>query len=146
MLLRSIVCSALLTASGTVALAEAPRSPTPQSERNVFKVTTFAEGVEHGWGLVQLPDGRMLVSEREGRVRYIDRDGKLSAPLSGLPQIRANGQGGLLDLELSPQFAQDRLVYFAFSEPGEGNTAGTSRRVQPADRRYLGYAGQHLRR
>jgi glucose/arabinose dehydrogenase len=122
---RSIALACSLIASAAVS-AEAPRSPTPASETGVFKVTTVAEGLEHGWGLVQLPDGRMLVSERPGRVRYIDKNGKLSGPLAGLPPVFANGQGGLLDLELSPRFAQDRLVYFSFSEPGEDGTAGTA--------------------
>jgi glucose/arabinose dehydrogenase len=117
------VCSLIATTSFA---KEAPRSPTPASETGVFKVTTIAEGLEHGWGLVQLPDGRMLVSERSGRLRYVGKDGTLSAPLSGLPAIWANGQGGLLDLELSPGFKQDHLLYFSFAEPGEGNTAGTA--------------------
>ena len=122
---HSIAFLALLLVA-TAAAAEAPRSPTPTSETGVFKVTTFAEGLEHGWGLVQLPDGRMLVSERPGRVRYIDKNGKLSPALTGLPKVWANGQGGLLDLELSPQFDQDHLVYFSFSEPGDAGSAGTA--------------------
>jgi glucose/arabinose dehydrogenase len=105
--------------------AEAPRSPTPSSQPNVFHVTTIAEGIEHGWGLALLPDGRMLVSERAGRLRIVGRDGKLSAPLGGLPKIAAGGQGGLLDITLSPEFERDRFVFFSFSEPGEGG-AGTA--------------------
>jgi glucose/arabinose dehydrogenase len=75
--------------------------------------------------LAFLPDGRMLVTERAGRLRLVGRDGALSEPLAGVPQVRTGGQGGLLDVALSPAFAQDRLVYPAFSEPGSGG-AGTA--------------------
>lgn len=105
--------------------ADAPHSPTPPSVRGAFRVTTVASGLVHGWSLEFLPDGRMLVSERPGRLRIVGHDGALSKPLGGLPPIAARGQGGLLDLALSPQFAGDSLVYFTFSEPGEGG-AGTA--------------------
>jgi glucose/arabinose dehydrogenase len=84
-----------------------------------------AEGLEHPWGLALLPDGSMLVTERPGRLRRVTADGAISAPLSGVPPVFARGQGGLLDLALSPDFARDRMVYFSFSEPGEGG-AGTA--------------------
>jgi glucose/arabinose dehydrogenase len=67
----------------------------------------------------------MLVTERPGRLRVIERDGRPSEPLTGVPQVFAQGQGGLLDIALSPGFAQDRLVYLSFAEPGEGG-AGTA--------------------
>jgi glucose/arabinose dehydrogenase len=108
------------------AAADAPRSPTPASQRNVFEVRTVATGIENGWGLELLPDGRMLVTERRGRMRFIGADGKLSAPLRGLPAIAAGGQGGLLDVTLSPDFANDGLVYFSFAEAGYGGTTGTA--------------------
>jgi len=72
-----------------------------------------------------LPDGRFLVTERPGRLRIVDRDGRLSAPLTGVPEVNARGQGGLLDVALSPAFAQDRLVYLSFAERGSGG-AGTA--------------------
>ena len=84
-----------------------------------------AQGLDHPWGLAFLPDGRMLVTERPGRLRSVGRSGELSDPLAGVPEVRAGGQGGLLDVALSPSFAQDRLVYLTFSEPGEGG-AGTA--------------------
>lgn len=118
-----IVVAVLLTQQP--AAADAPRSPTPPFEKGVFRVTTFAEGLQYGWGLEMLPDGRMLVTERAGRMRIIDKDGKLSGALSGLPQIAVMGQGGLLDVALSPSFAKDQLVYFSFAEAGEGG-AGTA--------------------
>ena len=100
--------------------ADAPRSPTPASQRNVFDVSTVANGIEHGWGFAFLPDNRILVTERPGRMRIVGTDGKLSAPLQGLPPIAVVGQGGLLDVTLSPDFANDRLVYFSFAEAGDG--------------------------
>jgi len=68
----------------------------------------------------------MLVSERRGRLRRIGADGRVSAPLAGVPAVFAQGQGGLLDLALSPDFASDRRLYFSYAEPGEGGTAGTA--------------------
>jgi glucose/arabinose dehydrogenase len=64
----------------------------------------------------------MLITERGGRLRLIDESGKVSAPLKGVPKVAAGGQGGLLDLTLSPTFAEDSLVYLSFSEPGEGGS------------------------
>jgi glucose/arabinose dehydrogenase len=92
------------------AAADAPRSPTPASQRDVFEVSTVAKGVQHGWGFAFLPDQRVLVTERAGRMRIVGTDGKLSAPLQGLPPIAVAGQGGLLDVTLSPEFANDGLV------------------------------------
>ncbi|HEY7254521.1 MAG TPA: PQQ-dependent sugar dehydrogenase [Methylomirabilota bacterium] len=104
---------------------EAPRSPTPAPAKLAVKVTDVVRGLEHPWGLAVLPDGRMLVTERPGRLRIAAPDGTLSEPLTGLPPVYARGQGGLLDVALSPGFAQDRLVYLSFSEPGDGG-AGTA--------------------
>ncbi|HZA57364.1 MAG TPA: PQQ-dependent sugar dehydrogenase, partial [Candidatus Udaeobacter sp.] len=72
-----------------------------------------------------LPDGGMLVTERPGRLRRVERDGRLSEPLAGVPKVFARGQGGLLDVALSPAFTKDRLIYLSFAESGEGG-AGTA--------------------
>jgi glucose/arabinose dehydrogenase len=104
---------------------EAPRSPTPKPVKLAAKVTDVAVGLEHPWGVELLPDGRFLVTERPGRLRIVGRDGRLSAPLPGVPEVNARGQGGLLDVALSPGFAQDRLVYLSFAERGAGG-AGTA--------------------
>jgi glucose/arabinose dehydrogenase len=88
-----------------------------------FKPFVVARGLEHPWGLAILPDGRMLVTERPGRMRVVERDGKLGAPLEGLPPVVASGQGGLLDVALHPQFADNRLVYWTFAEAGDGGAA-----------------------
>ena len=125
---RGAGLAGVLTALALVAVAdaqEAPRSPTPSSVKLAARVTDVARGLEHPWGLAFLPDGRLLVTERPGRLRLVDRDGRLSAPLTGVPAVYARGQGGLLDVALSPGFAQDRLVYLSFSEPGDGG-AGTA--------------------
>ena len=89
------------------------------------RIVDVARGLEHPWGLAFLPDGRMLVTERPGRLRIVDGSGQVSAPLVGVPEVQAGGQGGLLDVALGPTFDQDRLVYLSFSEPGEGG-AGTA--------------------
>jgi len=104
---------------------EAPRSPTPAPIKLAATVTEIATKLERPWGVALLPDGRFLVTERPGRMRLVSAGGKLSAPLAGVPEVYAQGQGGLLDVVLGPHFAQDRLVYFSFSEPGPGG-AGTA--------------------
>jgi glucose/arabinose dehydrogenase len=104
---------------------EAPRSPTPKPVKLAAKVTDIAKGLDHPWGVELLPDGRFLVTERPGRLRIVARDGQLSEPLTGVPAVNARGQGGLLDVALSPGFAQDRLVYLSLAERG-ADGAGTA--------------------
>ena len=105
----------------------APRSPTPASIPGVVRAETVAEGLEHPWALAFLPDGRILVTERPGRLRIVGTDGRLSAPLAGVPAVHAVGQGGLLDVALDPKFAENRTVYLSYSEPGrESGTASTA--------------------
>ncbi|HEY7559373.1 MAG TPA: PQQ-dependent sugar dehydrogenase [Candidatus Binatia bacterium] len=108
------------------AYAQAPRSPTPAPLSGVVQVETVARGLEHPWALEFLPDGHILVTERAGRLRIVTRDGRLSKALDGVPRIFARGQGGLLDIALDPRFAENRLVYLSYAEPGESNTAGTA--------------------
>ncbi len=88
-----------------------------------LKPVVVAKGLDYPWGLAFLPDGRMLVTERAGRMRIVERDGTLNAPLAGLPPVVAAGQGGLLDVVLHPQFASNQLVYWSFSESGDGGAA-----------------------
>ncbi|MGH7518098.1 MAG: PQQ-dependent sugar dehydrogenase [Gemmatimonadales bacterium] len=103
----------------------APRSPTPSATDGALRVETVAGGLEHPWALAFLPDGRILVTERPGRLRIVEPGGKLSEPLAGVPKVWAEGQGGLLDVAIDPQFAENRLVYLSFAEPGDGG-AGTA--------------------
>jgi len=97
-----------------------------ESEEARFHVRTIADGLEHPWGIAFLPDGGALVTERAGRLRHLSPDGEVSEPLSGVPEVDARGQGGLLDVALDPAFAENRLVYLSFSEPGEGGTNSTA--------------------
>ena len=132
-LLRIAYClkMALVLIAGAIAgvpsavQAQAPRSQTPASIKGVVDNQTIAKGLEHPWSLAFLPDKRMLVTERPGRLRLVDPDGRVSEPLAGVPQVYASGQGGLLDVALSPTFDKDRLVYLSFAESGEGG-AGTA--------------------
>jgi len=124
---RSPLLAVSLILSSTVALAPAFAAPGDIVGRvgAIAQVRTVAEGLAHPWGLAFLPDGRMLVTERPGRLRIVEKDGRVSAPLDGVPEVFARGQGGLLDVALDPKFAENRLVYLSYSEPGDGG-AGTS--------------------
>ncbi len=122
---RAMALVALLSIHALPASGQAPRSPTPDAKPFPGSVTVIARGLEQPWGLALLPDGGMLVTEQAGQLRRIGADGKVSAPLAGVPEVFARGQGGLLDVALGPDFARDRLVYLSFSEPGEGG-AGTA--------------------
>jgi glucose/arabinose dehydrogenase len=122
---RAATVLAALALMAQLAVAqEAPRSPTPAAVKLAARVTDVARGLEHPWGLAFLPDSRLLVTERPGRLRLVT-NGQLSEPLAGVPAVYGRGQGGLLDVALGPGFAQDRLVYLSFSEPGEDG-AGTA--------------------
>jgi glucose/arabinose dehydrogenase len=114
--------SALLV---TAAFAQAPRSPTPPSNTSGVRVETVVRGLVHPWALAFMPDGRLLVTERPGRLRVVTRNGRVSAPLEAVPAVYARGQGGLLDVALDPNFGKNRLIYLSFAEPGEGG-AGTA--------------------
>ena len=85
---------------------------------------TVATGLQNPWAVAFLPDGRFLVTERPGRMRVIDANGKLLPPVTGLPSVAAGGQGGLLDLLLDADFAANRTLFFCFSEPGSGGPSG----------------------
>ncbi|WP_107851943.1 PQQ-dependent sugar dehydrogenase [Oceanimonas marisflavi] len=89
-----------------------------------YRVQTLARGLHHPWGMAELPDGSLLISERRGRLLRLTPDGE-RRQVSGLPPIAASGQGGLLDLALHPGFEHSRLLYFSFSQPGTGG-AGTA--------------------
>jgi aldose sugar dehydrogenase len=96
-----------------------------QSQAGSLSVVTVADGLEQPWGLAFLPDGRMLVTEKAGRLRLVEADGSLSEPLAGVPEVYDHGQGGLLDVALDPDFAASQLVYLSFAEPG-GAGGGTA--------------------
>jgi glucose/arabinose dehydrogenase len=112
----------------------AQRSPTPQAVPGPFQVETVARGLEHPWALAFLPDRRILVTERPGRLRIVDAAGKLSAPLTGVPEVWANGQGGLLDVAVDPKFAENRLIYLSYSEAGDGGAGTAAARARLGER------------
>jgi glucose/arabinose dehydrogenase len=96
-----------------------------RTEKLTVTLQEFATGLERPWSLAFLPDGRMLVTERAGRLRLVGADGSVSAPIDGVPGVHAVGQGGLLDVAPSPAFASDRTVFLSYAEPTErgGRTA-----------------------
>ena len=85
-----------------------------------FRVADFATGLDHPWGGAFLPDGRLLVTERPGRLRVVGRDGAVSPPLAGAPAVEARGQGGLLDIALAPDFTTTREIYLCHSALVQG--------------------------
>ena len=98
--------------------AGAAHAQTYRSQEHRFTVTRVLGGLSHPWALAFLPDGRMLITEREGRLR-IAQDGKLEPqPVAGLQQVTPHGQGGLMDVALHPKFAQNGLVYWSFAAKG----------------------------
>ena len=120
--MRAIVLFLLVLAAAIPAPAQ-DRIVDTQAGR--LQVRTIASGFDHPWGIAELPDGRLLVTEREGRLRLIGTDGKVSDPVAGVPKVYASGQGGLLDITLAPDFAQSGMVFFSYAEEGQGG-AGTA--------------------
>ena len=96
------------------------------------RTVAVAHGLVNPWGLAFLPEGRMLVTERPGRMRIVSADGKLGPPLPGLPHVVAEGQGGLLDVVIDPRFAANRFVYWSYSEAGDGAESGNGTAVARA--------------
>jgi glucose/arabinose dehydrogenase len=112
---------ASLVAATAMLVAASAAAQVVKTEDESFRVVTVVERLDHPWGLAFLPDGRMLVTERAGRLRVVGRDGKLAPqPVAGLPKIEEFGQGGLLDVVLHPRFAENGLVYLSFAERGDG--------------------------
>jgi glucose/arabinose dehydrogenase len=99
-----------------------------------LRPVTVTSGLEHPWGLAFLPEGQMLVTERPGRLRLVSKDGRLGEPIAGVPEVDARRQGGLLDVVLDPKFADNRLIYLSYSEPGadDKGRAGNSTAVARA--------------
>ena len=123
-LARNPVVPVLVAAAIGAALALFPpdgQGQTIKTQEYAVRVVKMVEGLEYPWGLAFLPDGSMLVTERPGRLRVVGKDGKLAPQaVSGLPQIAAHGQGGLLDVALHPHFAQNGLVYLSYAARGDG--------------------------
>ena len=120
--------TAVLPASAPPALAQQGGNPVlpGATQAEQVQVTTFARGLTHPWGMAFLPDGRLLVTERPGRLRVVSPDGQASAPVQGVPAVFAEGQGGLLDVALDPDFTGSRRIYLSFAEAGPNGTASTA--------------------
>jgi glucose/arabinose dehydrogenase len=122
--LRAALAGLALGMAGS-AFAQASAAP--------LRTTLIAQGLEAPWAVAFLPDferdGRMLVTEKPGRLRVVSRDGSVSAPVRGLPSVVARGQGGLLDVAVHPDFARNRLVYWSYSEAAPSGQAGNSTAV-----------------
>jgi len=118
-MLKLLVVIVLAAALGACRQAAATR------EHSV-RVVTQTRGLEHPWGLVFLPDGRQLVTERPGRMRIVNRDGTLDpAPIAGLPRVDAQSQGGLLDVALHPQYASNGWIYWTYAQKDADGRNGT---------------------
>ena len=117
----------LLTLMCLIAIVIAPaHAQTVQSDKHAFRVVTLVRGLQNPWSMAFLPDGRMLVTEREGRLRIVSKDFKLDPkPVEGLPEIAATGQGGLFDVAIHPQYAQNGWIYWAYNAPGPGGWGTT---------------------
>jgi glucose/arabinose dehydrogenase len=124
--MRLLLAMSLLAAS-TPALAQ-----TYQGSAGAFTVETVARELERPWALAFLPDGRMLVSEKQGRLLLVTREGKTSA-IEGVPQVRASGQGGLHDVITDRDFARNRAIYFCFAEPAQGGGRTAMARAKLAE-------------
>jgi glucose/arabinose dehydrogenase len=106
-----------------------------KSEEHDFRLVKVADGLDHPWCVAFLPDGRMLVTERPGRLRVV-RDGRLQPePVAGVPAVFASGQGGLLDVALHPRFAENGLIYLSYAERGDGGASTALARAKLAGNR-----------
>ena len=126
--LRAQLAIFLIASSGVVAVAGA--------QAQTVRPEVVATGLQNPWALAFLPQGRFLVTERPGRMRVVESNGRLGAPLSGLPAIDVGGQGGLLDVVTDSDFGVNRRLYFCFSEPaasGRGNSTALARATLAAD-------------
>ena len=121
-------------AVGLFALGSTPADAQifPSSAGNI-EVQTVARGLDHPWSLAFLPDGRMLVTERPGRLRVVSKDGKLSPPVAGVPKVAASGQGGLLDVALDRDYAKNQTIYFCFADPVNGGSRTALARARLID-------------
>ena len=107
-------------------LAAAERLGTFESAKHRFHLVKVVDGLEHPWGLAFLPDGRMLVTERPGRLRIVADGWLVPEPVAGVPEVWDDGQGGLLDVALHPGFAENGLIYLSYASPDDDNDAATA--------------------
>jgi glucose/arabinose dehydrogenase len=106
--------------------AFAAQTNASEAPKTAIALTTIAQGLENPWALEFLPDGRMLVTEKAGRLRVIETDGKLGAPIKGVPEVVDKRQGGMLDVALASDFADSGRIFLSYSEPREEGKNATS--------------------
>ena len=120
----------VLVASSVLLLGAAgfsrSRTRAVNSEKGLILLSVVARGLAQPWGVDVLPDGAIIVTEKPGRLRIVDREGKLSAPLGGVPPVANVGQGGLLDVTVDPAFPDNRLLWLTYSEPAADGTNSTA--------------------
>lgn len=134
------IAMALLMAQSCAPLAAAPVVATVHTQAGPVVVENLVDGLVHPWGMAFLPDGRLLITERTGRLRIYDpASDELSAPIAGTPAVFDRGQGGLLDVALDPDFASNRYVYLSFAEPGAGGASTALGRGRLVDGRLQGF-------
>ena len=109
-----------------LSLSAFAQKPTVRSQAGDIKIHKVAEDLEHPWGMAFLPDNRLLVTERAGTLRILEKDSTLTQPLEGTPEVFNKDQGGMLDVALHPDFEQNNYVYLTFSEMGNDSTATTA--------------------
>jgi glucose/arabinose dehydrogenase len=132
--MRLVVTLAL----GVLILAPGVEAATFKTEKGDISVDIIADGLARPWAIDFLPDKRMIVTERGGRMRIVSPDGKKSAAIKGVPGVDVGGQGGLLDVAVHPDFAQNRFIYWSFSEAGKGgNSTAVARGRLSADGKAL---------
>jgi glucose/arabinose dehydrogenase len=119
-----------------------PDGQVVKSEKQTFKMEVIARGLETPWGLAFLPDGRLLITERPGRLRIVEKGKLLPEPVTGTPTVWERQDGGLFDVEVHPQYAKNGWIYLAYSEPGPNNTAPPSMAAAAAAGMLPGRGGQ----
>ena len=121
-----------ITILATISAAAKPQmTNAPEAQKTQYQVDRIATGLENPWGLQFLPDGRFLITERPGRLRIVSKDGALSPPVKGVPNVYARGQGGLLDVRLAKDFATSNTIFLSYAEPrGNGKSATAVARAE----------------
>ena len=133
--LVTVALAAAIVLAGSFLIATGTRGQEPAfgSSAGELEVRTIARGLAHPWALAFLPDGRMLVTERPGRMRIVTAEGQISPPLKDVPEVWASGQGGLLDVITDKSFAQNGTIYFCYAERTEGGGRTTISRAKLND-------------
>ena len=131
----ALTAATLLAASFLIATGTRGEDTSFASSAGQLEVQTVASGLVNPWSLAFLPDNRLLVTERPGRMRIVTTEGQLSPPLKGVPEVWASGQGGLLDVIIDKSYAQNKTIYFCFAERtgGGGLTAVARARLNDAN-------------